>query len=302
MAKTVLVGNGLNRFAPGYGWEDIIQELATFCGANEATRNGAAPFTLLYEQLVLCSEHLAKSEDDVKAEVARLLSSLRPSVLHELAVGCGATHILTTNYDYTLEAATGAPRVAAHTRNESRYSLFRAYAAGAARVWHLHGEVDKPSTIALGHDQYVGYLTKAKNYLTSEQAKPLTGEYDHRSPFIAGLRDFETSARPFSWLDAFLRDDVHIVGFGLDYSEIALWWLLTYKRRLSWQHPRTPKGVRVGRTTYYLTYPESLSPADQAKLTLLRNLGVQVEPIDCGAKFKNAMRRYERIFQMIHAS
>ena len=34
-----------------------------------------------------------------------------------------------------------------------------------------------------------------------------------------------------SWIDKFILDDVYFLGFGLDYSEIDLWWLLQRKHR-----------------------------------------------------------------------
>jgi hypothetical protein len=33
-----------------------------------------------------------------------------------------------------------------------------------------------------------------------------------------------------SWIDAFVLGDVYILGFGLDFSEADLWWLIEYKR------------------------------------------------------------------------
>ena len=58
-----------------------------------------------------------------------------------------------------------------------------------------------------------------------------------------GSSDFDTvDGMVYSWLDVFLRDDIHIVGLGLDCTEIDLWWAVTYKAR------KKAQGFHVGRT------------------------------------------------------
>ena len=39
-----------------------------------------------------------------------------------------------------------------------------------------------------------------------------------------------------SWIDAFILNDVYSVGFGLDYAESDLWWLLERKNREETNH------------------------------------------------------------------
>lgn len=34
-----------------------------------------------------------------------------------------------------------------------------------------------------------------------------------------------------SWIDYFVSNDVHILGFAFDLAEIDLWWLLAYKKK-----------------------------------------------------------------------
>jgi hypothetical protein len=92
------------------------------------------------------------------------------------------------------------------------------------------------------------------------------------------------------------------VGFGLDYSEIAIWWLLTYKRRLSLNHPRTPKRVPVGSTWFYHSFPGQLGQSDDAKLALLASLGVSVKLVDCGPNWLNADAAYDRMITSISQS
>lgn len=41
-----------------------------------------------------------------------------------------------------------------------------------------------------------------------------------------------------SWLDAFIMGDVYVLGFGFDFSEMDLWWLLNRKKRENAGHGR----------------------------------------------------------------
>jgi hypothetical protein len=60
-----------------------------------------------------------------------------------------------------------------------------------------------------------------------------------------------------------------MLGFSLDYTEIELWWLLSYKARLKRKRKKS-----VGDTYFYLFTPDRRAPAIKAKLSLLRSLSV----------------------------
>lgn len=41
-----------------------------------------------------------------------------------------------------------------------------------------------------------------------------------------------------SWIDSFILGDVYILGFGMNFSEFDMWWLLNRKKREKAQHGR----------------------------------------------------------------
>jgi len=84
-------------------------------------------------------------------------------------------------------------------------------------IWHIHGEVDYPRTIMLGQEKYSNSLSRIINYTVKRSD----------SKFSDGVR---------SWVDLFLCSDVHIIGFGFDFSEIDLWWVLNYRARVKFQN------------------------------------------------------------------
>ena len=84
--------------------------------------------------------------------------------------------------------------------------------------------------MVLGFDQYAGSLQKIRNYvMTGIEVSRLP--YRLSSPVKSGILDFHVTRPVYSWVDHFLRDHVHIVGLGMDFTEIDLWWLLVHKRR-----------------------------------------------------------------------
>lgn len=221
------------------------------------------------------------------------MEEITPNWIHKELVSIGGTHILTSNYEYTLEAAGGVGRgKAVDFSSETRYSLFRCREVRSKRIWHIHGEIDKPETIMLGYEQYVGYLYKARNYLTLDSKRQSTGAYDYRSPVIHGRYNFEERTDSiYSWIDIFLRDDVHMVGFTCDYSEIDIWWLLGLKERLRQNDRRVAKGINVGRTVFYYFRPAHLSSRLQGQLAALTNFGVECVPVAVKGSYEEAWRK-----------
>ena len=69
-----------------------------------------------------------------------------------------------------------------------------------------------------------------------------------------------------SWLDAFIMGDVYVLGFGYDFSEMDLWWLLNRKQR---------EKATTGKL-YYYTHRQD----DAAKLALMRAYGAEI--VDLG--------------------
>jgi hypothetical protein len=223
------------------------------------------PFTLIYEEVIaaLPEPDLEKAEEKVKKRVAEAIKKIPRNSYHEQFENLGYQHILTTNYDYNL-GTHGKP---ANLQPESKYSVFRRRVKDGQSIWMLHGEVDKPDTIMLGHEQYAGALQKIRSYVTTQKK----GSGVQSSPFRAGICDFDNNNHVYSWVDVLLRDNVHIIGFSLDYTEIDLWWFLAYKARLMRR-----SNLEIGKTYFYLFSENRRASKVKAKIALLESLEVEV--------------------------
>lgn len=281
MTISLLIGNGINRVSnEEASWEHVLRALRN----QEATRKEIEflkhkPFALVYEEVLLSGTYEGEPSDELamKRRIARLVDGLATNEFHSRVMKSGVKHVLTTNYDYGFEKASGQRFERKNLMRETKYSVFRRRAVGNVYVWHIHGESEVPNSITLGYDQYSGYLQKLRGHAT---AKPAS---DSASPFKRREREFDTAeGTVYSWLDVFLRDDIHIVGLGLDFTEIALWWALTYKARLK------ARGWQVGKTMFHDWHVDPPDDQCRAKQSLLRALAVEVLPRECRAGYESA--------------
>lgn len=60
--------------------------------------------------------------------------------------------------------------------------------------------------------------------------------YEHYISSIHNIqinqKENQKENKKISWIDIFLNDNIYILGLGLDFGEIDLWWLLSYRNRL----------------------------------------------------------------------
>ncbi len=264
--RVLLIGNGINRTFGGGDWSALLKALYT---------NPRVPFERIRElpfplQAVLATANridrtlLGKQEALYGADRMEELEKPLQALLN-----AGFDHILTTNYSYELERAAGICRKRDGTdcvryqdhsravdRAESKYMLHTFYRVPyngiENKVWHIHGEARKPDSIILGHYYYGNLLGKYQSILEKRGNRQVKRQTAGEPPIID------------SWLDAFIMGDVYVLGFGFDYSEMDLWWLLNRKKNEKAEH---------GTVRYF-------APGDDPiKLSLLEAYGVQVEDL-----------------------
>jgi len=136
--------------------------------------------------------------------------------------------------------------------------------------------MNKLNTITLGYDHYVSYLSEMHKYVSSTTT---TRKKNVRFAFKVHGSIFDITGVPYSWIDLFIRDELHIIGLSLDYNEIDLWWLLTLKEKL-----RNESSV-IGETYFYYFVKsedelDNVANREEAhqekiKLSLLESYGVK---------------------------
>jgi len=280
MNSVILVGNDINNVSSGYSWSDLLSDLIKFVGAGGKFSPLKEQFPLFYEEiLAFASSSVGKSEHDVKGFIARRVIKMPQNDLHSSFSKLPIDNNLTTNYEFSLEKGLCAKKPSVSNSGavqEQRYSLFRKTTNDQKQFWHIHGDAQRPSSMALGYEHYAGYLQHMRNYVVdgvnyeNESFKALTKRLSENGNF-----------QHTSWVDFFFTHDVHIVALGLDFVEIHLWWLLTYRARAAIKR----KIETSNRIIYYC--PKQREDADQTKLRLLKGSNVEIKFFDRPNNDKN---------------
>ena len=273
MPHALFLGNDINNIGDGYSWSDLLKDLICKVGAKGEIEPLAEQFPLFYEEIwAYASTHGGHTENVIKNFISDQVQKMPLNDLHKKFMSLGTKMVLTTNYEYSLECSVsdGEPDDTNYgVIGETRYSLFRHTKLNDQRIWHVHGEAKRPGSIALGYEHYGGYLQSMRNYVV--------GGVKYKKLRLDGLTTrLKSSDRlpMHSWLDVFFTHDIHIVGLALDFVEIHLWWLLTYRARAQ----VSGKHRKANRIYYYA--PKQREDKDRIKLRLLQANGVETIFLD----------------------
>lgn len=242
--QVLLLGNGLNRSYGDGDWKKLLEQVKTNPKINlDNDVYKKVPYPLL--AVLATDDHVntaTKNRNLFCGASDEVLTKMRPYLQRLLTIGFD--EILTTNYSYELERVA-CPNIDREGKNCSKLMKYTAWKKGPIkaeakyllhtynavtyqgvdnRIWHIHGEARKPNSMILGHYYYGALLQKWQELL--EKRKNYQNEREQQ-----GLPPIMTS-----WLDAFILGDVYVLGFGYDFSEMDLWWLLNRKKREKASH------------------------------------------------------------------
>lgn len=268
MKKALLLGNGLNRLNGDYSWERLIGDLLEVVDPPTRPDPANKPFPLFYEEIVQAANQVGMKESRLKFELAGLVEGIKASELHSRLPDLGVSEILITNYDYNVEAAWPEEDPKEADTSESKYSLFRRKSYSGVDIWHIHGERDHPESILLGYEHYSGYLQFMRSYMMKGH------ESRDLEPLFGRIKKDELTGQGYSWLDFFFNRKLFILGLTMDYVEMHLWWLITYRARL-----QSISEFRIENTITYI-YPKFISREIKSKLQLLMGVGIHLQRID----------------------
>lgn len=203
---SLLIGNGINYLGDNVvGWTDLLNKLITNIDKSAVITTEEKPFLHLYEEIFTRAEkYTSKNEEAIKEDIVDEISTMTPNPYHKKITDLPFENILTLNYDYNFTNS-------GHRRNqEKKYSLRRHQLIDNKKVWHIHGELNNKDSIMLGYSHYIDSINNIQNEFRKI-------EKDKR--------------RDLTWIDIFLTDDIYILGAGLDFEELDIWWLLSYRNR-----------------------------------------------------------------------
>lgn len=226
----LLIGNGINRAFNDVSWNeflDLIKDNEKFpYDSNEYN----LPMPL--KATMLTNDRFCDSINNVLSEYNSLKTETPISKINLLKriMDLNFDYVLTTNYTYEIEEAligdsnlsnnqiTKMQKYIGVERAENIYHFHTFNRVERDNynndIWHIHGQLRKPGSIVADHNMYCRLITNYAKLLDTSLNLKIKG----KEPIIIN-----------DWVNAFVYGNVYILGFGLDYSEIDLWWLINYK-------------------------------------------------------------------------
>lgn len=289
--KVLLVGNDINNASGSYSWSDLINRLLDFTKTDRGINKVNKPFPLLYEEIYLRSAaEFGTTESSIKKFIASETERLKPNPLHTAILDLGIENLLTTNYDLSFEKASGTDLKKCKNQGiikENTYNLFRYHKTDHHKIWHIHGIETNPKSITLGYEHYSGYLQQMRNYTASGT----NGTYKTKDFHSLIRRLKENTVLDESWVDFFFTKDIYIFGLNLDFVELHLWWLFTFRARAIVENRYAVRN----RIVYF--YPEGKEKESAHKLEMFKAVGI--ETIAEKSPLGNKMQYYSNIIDRI---
>lgn len=270
--KYLLLGNGMNRLDRSISWDDLLREVCR--KVKVKVERGDKPYQLFFEQISFDIDRSQTVEDNVK-KLKQIMGAealkLQPHpILTDIIETGHYAHFMTTNYDYCIERSLVSFFDPNHDKHLKRpkYSLYRYNNVERHKVWHIHGECDNgykgkldsyfpEASILIGFEHYADYLEKIHNLLKGNSGK--------------GLAELMDNAEE-NWVHLFFTRDIDILGFGLDFTETHLWFILNFRARLK------RKGAGLLNTIRWI-FPDFDVQSEQGKIDVLHALGIEIVPV-----------------------
>lgn len=289
--RALLIGNDINNATEYYSWSDLINGLLEYSKIDRKLNQVNKPFPMLYEEIYLNSARAHQTpENRLKKYIASQTRKMKPNKLHKAILDLGIENILTTNYDLSFEKVAGLEPQNCRNKGfikESLYNIFRYHQTQNHKIWHIHGSQTVPKTITLGYEHYSGFLQQMRNYV----ATGTNGNYTKKDFLPLAKRIKNNDLNYESWIDLFFTHDIYIFGLNLDFVEMHLWWLITYRARVMVEN-RFP----VSNEIYYF-YPKKYEQNSRHKLEMFNINGVTT--ISEKLNGNNRIQYYERIIKRI---
>ena len=253
--NVLFLGNGFSRsVAPQLpAWKDLFND------ENSLITN----YTILYEKKFI--NNCNKKEEFIKKELTeKIETAIKNSIVGKESVAewfskflkrNKISDILTTNYDKGIEYILQRCGYEMNSNNSSEklYSIRRCKIfknnknKHQIKLWKIHGDIDAIKSVTLGYDQYCGSLSKLTSYIKGKYETSKMSQTSIGNVPIEDKCKNPTQKDNGSWAELFFFNNIYIFGFGMDFSELDIWWLLNKRARIKINNPNLIQNT----ITYY---------------------------------------------------
>ena len=292
--QVLLIGNGVLRTKEhNVEWKDVIKNLAGN-GCVDKTNWEGTPYSVQasvitdYDDLERRGKY-ADYFDYTNNTENKKYEYVKSERIHKL-MQIPFDAVLTTNYTYEIENelkenyyqskdklsyvhTTSEKRSESKNNEKDKTFLLRTFNrlknenGYEQDIWHIHGETRRKSSLILTHDEYGRLISGIQCY-----------NHDNGIKYEKDLENFKMK----SWYDYLLLSDVYVLGFGFDFSELDLWWIISRKQRCK---------LRYGKIFFYS--PKNTEGKLSNIQNALKSFSVEMEDCDCVVPCKKCVLAYE---------
>lgn len=308
--KAVFLGNGFTRAlvwnVPAWG-----QLIGCFDFSDDVQK--AIPYTFQYEMNYLGKDKL--DEETLKSKICRELPDFGKVELKDASKNFlrfldenEITDILTTNYDGLVEYLLLSQNAEFISQNNSEkiYSIRRNYVYEYNKklitLWKVHGDAVAPKSVMLGLDHYCGAIGKMDDFIKHGRLGGKMTDNPMEMKFSNKTKPDEKEIATFqfqTWVDLFFAATVYFIGFGLDFSETDIWWLLNKRARFK-------EKLEISNEIFFYAPQQQKAETEEdvakekAKEKVLESFGVQYQSISYEFRENSANPEYLLdIYEMI---
>ena len=310
--KAVFLGNGFTRALVGNvpAWGQLIG------GANlEDDLQQIIPYTFQYEMNYLGKHEL--DEETLKSKICRELPDFDKVELKDASKNFlgfldenEITDILTTNYDGLVEhlLLLQNAKLISQNNSEKIYSIRRNYVyeynKKSITLWKVHGDAVAPKSVMLGLDHYCGAISKMDDFIKHGRLggkttdNPMEMKFPNKTQSDITQKKIAT-VQFQTWVDLFFAGTVYFIGFGLDFSETDIWWLLNKRTRFK-------EKLEISNEIFFYAPQQQKAETEEdvakekAKEKVLESFGVQYQSISYEFRENSANPEYLLdIYEMI---
>lgn len=306
VSSTLLFGNGFNRISnASFDWESLVMQ-----GFESPPGDvyDLVPLPLITEAHAAIAGNMIgmRNKDGYKEFREKIQKTideagLQPNEIHSLFRSLSFSNFITTNYDDCFERARDGWVERKIGPAGYRNILNPVGTVDGRPLYHAHGRHKWSRTICVSYEHYMSLIGKIQSEL--RKGLPAVERKDVSS--YQDVSDVDLlegylrccNAEDCIWPTLLFTSDVHIVGLGLSFSEIDLWWLLSMRAAYF-----APKKQRRSLENSILYYDVDIGgaeakAADRAKRYMLGNLGVEVVTVSA----EDYKEGYKTICSMIEA-
>lgn len=283
--QVLVLGNGLT-YRLGISWNQLIKGVSRPDVDLSKYDKKNAPCDVSFQKVpntIFTLATSARNDSERHAKYSKVLNTVKYTENDKIKrlLGMPFDAIITTNYTYEIEA-TALPRYpelkneskrqysyVTRTETDKKYLIhtYNRISPDGKDIWHMHGELRRPSSMILSHDEYARYIHQIMIY-NEKRGNDYT--------------NYRKELKFKSWIDYFVLGDVYILGLSMDYSEFDLWWILGRRLR---------EKEECGRIIFY----EPLKSENYYKQLALSDAGVNVET--CGITINND-KDYDKFYEV----